>query len=240
MDADGSNVRRLTDAPGYDGGPFWSADGTKITWRRFREDGARAEIFTMNADGTDERRLTDLGVLSWAPFFHPSGDYLIFATNLQGFANFELYMVDAEGARQPVRVTEREGFDGLATFSPDGRTISWTSNATPTKRARFSSPSGITRRRCVCSRKRRRAKAAAPVDGGDQSDIAVEDCADRQAPGLRRDGRPADRHRGRALGDGLCRRGLRRARPQPRPATTAACSSPSTSPRAWRLPRAMR
>ena len=25
MDADGSNVRRLTDAPGYDGGSFWSA-----------------------------------------------------------------------------------------------------------------------------------------------------------------------------------------------------------------------
>lgn len=131
MDADGSNVRRLTDAPGYDGGPFWSADGSKITWRRFSEDGARAEIYTMNADGSGERKITDLGVLSWAPFFHPSGDYIIFATNLQGFANFELYIVDSAGARTPVRVTDRDGFDGLATFSPDGRTVSWTSNATP-------------------------------------------------------------------------------------------------------------
>jgi hypothetical protein len=56
---------------------------------------------------------------------------LIFATNLQGFGNFELYIVDAEGQQAPVRVTERDGFDGLATFSPDGETISWTSNATP-------------------------------------------------------------------------------------------------------------
>ena len=131
MDADGSNVRRLTDAPGYDGGPFWSADGEQIVWRRFSEDGARAEIYTMNADGTGERRITELGVLSWAPFFHPSGKYIVFSTNLQGFANFELYLVDAAGEKEPVRVTEREGFDGLATFAPDGETISWTSNATP-------------------------------------------------------------------------------------------------------------
>ncbi|MGF1503175.1 MAG: M28 family peptidase [Paracoccaceae bacterium] len=130
MDADGSNLRQLTDAPGYDGGPFWSADGTQITWRRFSEDGARAEIYTMRADGTDERRITDLGVMSWAPFFHPSGDYIVFATNLQGFANFELYLVDSEGLREPVRVTDRAGFDGLATFAPGGDRISWTSNAT--------------------------------------------------------------------------------------------------------------
>ncbi len=130
MDADGANLRRLTDAPGYDGGPFWSADGSKIVWRRFSEDGARAEIFTMNADGTGLKKITDLGVLSWAPFFHPSGDYIVFATNLQGFANFELYIVDTDGGRAPVRVTDRAGFDGLATFAPDGRTISWTSNAT--------------------------------------------------------------------------------------------------------------
>lgn len=127
MDADGGDVRRLTNAPGYDGGPFWSADGKKIIWRRFSADGARAEIYTMNADGSGERQITDLGVLSWAPYFHPSGDYVIFATNKQGFANFELYMVDAEGKREPVRVTDRVGFDGLPVFTPDGRRLSWTS-----------------------------------------------------------------------------------------------------------------
>lgn len=137
MDADGSNVKRLTDAPGYDGGPFWSKDGSKITWRRFSEDGARAEIYTMNADGSGEKQITHLGAMSWAPFFHPSGDYIIFATNLQGFANFELYMVDTEGKHEPVRVTERDGFDGLPAFSPDGKTLSWTSNATPKKQSQI-------------------------------------------------------------------------------------------------------
>ncbi|MEM9781076.1 MAG: hypothetical protein AAF899_01240 [Pseudomonadota bacterium] len=90
MDADGSNVRRLTETPGYDGGPFWSADGSLITWRRFDEKGVTAEIYTMDPDigAASERRLTDMGDLSWAPFFHPSGEYIIFSTNKLGFSNF--------------------------------------------------------------------------------------------------------------------------------------------------------
>ena len=134
MNADGSNVRRLTDTPGYDGGPFYSHDGRKIVWRRFTPDGGSAEIYTMNADGSDLKVITRLGAMSWAPFFHPSGDYVIFATSVLGFRNFELYMVDAEGAREPVRVTYSEGFDGLPVFSPDGKTLSWSSARTPDKR----------------------------------------------------------------------------------------------------------
>jgi Tol biopolymer transport system component len=130
MDADGSNVRQLTRAPGYDGGPFFSANGAKIVWRRFSEDGARAEVYTMNVDGSNKRQITRVGAMSWAPFFHPSGDYIIFATNLHGYGNFELYLVDAEGQKEPVRVTQTEGFDGLPTFSPSGKTLSWSSNRT--------------------------------------------------------------------------------------------------------------
>jgi Tol biopolymer transport system component len=127
MNADGSNVRRLTSAPGYDGGPFFSHDGKKICFRRFDRKGETAEVYTMNLDGTEERQLTHLGAMSWAPFFHPSGDYLIFNTNTQGFANFELYLVDAAGAKPPVRITYTDGWDGLANFSPDGKKLTWSS-----------------------------------------------------------------------------------------------------------------
>jgi Tol biopolymer transport system component len=128
---------QLTTAPGYDGGPFFSADGKRIAFRRFSEDGARAEILSIDVDGGDERTLTRLGVMSWAPFFHPSGDYLIFATNRHGFDDFELYLVDAAGTRAPVRVTERAGFDGLPVFSPSGDALVWTSNATEGKRSQL-------------------------------------------------------------------------------------------------------
>lgn len=127
MNADGSDVRRLTDAPGYDGGPFFSADGRRIVWRRFNEEGTLADVYSMNTDGSDVRRLTDFGAMSWAPYFHPSGDYIIFASNKHGFENFELFLVDAVGEKEPVRVTTTPGFDGLPVFSPDGRNLAWTS-----------------------------------------------------------------------------------------------------------------
>ncbi|MFM7055516.1 MAG: M28 family peptidase [Planctomycetota bacterium] len=130
MNSDGSNVRRLTRSPGYDGGPFFSPDGKRICWRRFAENGATAEIMTMNIDGSDEQQLTSLQAMSWAPYYHPSGRYLIFTTNRHGFANFELYLIDAAGTKEPVRVTHTPGFDGLPVFSPDGTQLAWTAGRT--------------------------------------------------------------------------------------------------------------
>jgi Tol biopolymer transport system component len=128
MDADGSNITRLTDEEGYDGGPFFSADGKKICWRRFQPDKTYAEIWTMNIDGSDKRCLTDLKQTSFAPYFHPSGEYLVFMSNLEGYTNFEIYLIPSDRRAQPVRVTFTDGFDGFPVFSPDGQTFSWTSN----------------------------------------------------------------------------------------------------------------
>ena len=128
MNADGSNQTRLTDAPGYDGGPFFTPDGQHIVWRHFTPDGSQADIYTMRIDGSNVQRLTDFESMSWAPYFHPSGAYVIFASNKLGFSNFELYLVDASGRHEPIRVTSTDGFDGLPVFSPDGKRLCWTSN----------------------------------------------------------------------------------------------------------------
>ncbi len=137
MRSDGSDLRRLTHSPGYDGGPFFSYDGKMIIWRRFAADGGSAEVHVMNVDGSGEKAITRLGAMSWAPYFHPSGDYVIFSTSLQGFRNFELYIVDTEGEREPVRVSYSEGFDGLPVFSPDGKQLSWSSSRTANKQAQI-------------------------------------------------------------------------------------------------------
>lgn len=130
MDADGSNVEQLTFSPGYDGGPFFNADGTRVVWRRFNPDGNSAEIWTMNADGSNQRQLTAEAMVSWGPYFHPSGDYIIYSSNVLGHANFELFMIDIEGVKEPVRVTNTAGTDILPVFSPDGSQLAWSSTRT--------------------------------------------------------------------------------------------------------------
>jgi len=128
MRADGSGQKRLTNVPGYDGGPFFSPNGERIVWRRFDERGLIANVWTMKPDGTDVHQVTDFGAMSWAPYIHPSGEYLLFASNKLGFENFEIYMVDVDGKKEPVRVTYSDGFDGLPVPSPDGRRVAWTSS----------------------------------------------------------------------------------------------------------------
>ena len=127
MNADGSDETRLTNWPGYDGGPFFSPDGERIIWRHFDEKGLIADVYTMKLDGSDRRRLTSFASMSWAPYFHPSGEYVVFASNKLGFTNFEVYLVDALGEKEPIRVTTTDGFDGLPVFSPDGKNLCWTS-----------------------------------------------------------------------------------------------------------------
>ena len=129
MKADGSEVQQLTTSTGYDGGPFFNADGSKITWRRFSPDPKvyEAEIYVMNRDGSQQKALTAMKTVSWAPFFHPSGEYIIFTTAINGHQNFEIYIVDTEGTHEPVRITYTMGADVLPVFTPDGSQLSWTS-----------------------------------------------------------------------------------------------------------------
>jgi Tol biopolymer transport system component len=127
MRADGSGQKRLTNVPGYDGGPFFTHDGSRIVWRRFDVTGVLADVWTMKPDGSDQRQITDFGSMSWAPYEHPSGRYFIFSSNKLGFDNFELFLVDTQGAKEPVRVTYTDGFDGLPVPSPDGKMLAWTS-----------------------------------------------------------------------------------------------------------------
>jgi Tol biopolymer transport system component len=128
MNADGTGQRRLTQKMGYDGGPFFTADGQRIIWRRFDTNGLIADVFSMNLDGSDQRQITRFESMSWAPYPHPSGEYIIFTSNKLGFENFELFIVPMDGNGDPVRVSFTDGFDGLPVFSPDGKKLAWTSN----------------------------------------------------------------------------------------------------------------
>jgi Tol biopolymer transport system component len=146
MDADGKNVRQLTNAPGYDGGAFFSPDCTKIVWRSSRPQGAELEeyqallaqklvkpgkmdIYVANADGSDARQITYLPGASFAPFFFPNGKRIMFSSNYLDprSAEFDLFAIDIDG-KNLERITFSGGFDGFPVFSPDGKTLAFSSN----------------------------------------------------------------------------------------------------------------
>ena len=147
MNGDGSDVQRLTNRQGPDGGPFFSADGSKIVFRgreiadgpeyddykRLLDEGlwrpTELEIFVMNADGSDLRQVTDLGGASFGPFWHPAGDRIIFSSNWHNPSgrNFDLFIINEDGSGLE-QITFGETFDGFPMFSPNGEHLVFASN----------------------------------------------------------------------------------------------------------------
>lgn len=127
MKKDGSDVRQLTHTTDcYNGGPFFSPDGSKIIFRADRNTPNLLQIYMMDTDGTNLIQLTDNGAVNWAPFWHPSGKAVAYTTSLHGHHNYQIYLLNI-GTGKNHRVTYYPTFNGLPTFNKAGTQMLWTS-----------------------------------------------------------------------------------------------------------------
>ena len=99
MRMDGSGLTRLTDQAGYDGGAFFSHDGKQLVWRTYR-----TEDSTANAT------------------FHK-----LLAEDLVKPSKMDLWVMNADGSGQR-RVTDKPGASFAPCFTPDDKTIIYSSN----------------------------------------------------------------------------------------------------------------
>ena len=150
MNLDGSNVHRLTDDVGYDGGAFFSPDSKRIVYRaahptdpsevaKYKEllaqrliEPGQLEIFVMNADGSGKKQVTTTGASNFSPYFHPDGKRIIFSSNIEtrgegGRPSFHLYLVGDDGTGLE-RLTTEGHFNSFHMFSPDGKRLVWVSD----------------------------------------------------------------------------------------------------------------
>jgi Tol biopolymer transport system component len=142
---DGSDLRRLTDTPGYDAEATLSPDGTRLVFTSTRD--GDLELYTMNVDGSDVRRITNRPGYDGGAFFSPDGRMIVWRSwypetpeaiaeyqgllrqNLVRPSRMEIWVANADGsnARQ---VTQLGGANFAPFFHPDGKRLLFASNHT--------------------------------------------------------------------------------------------------------------
>ena len=127
MDADGRNLRRLTNHPDIDSLPSWSPDGKRIVFASKRDGHVDAihgfatnEIYVMDADGDNPQNLTNNPQEDWYPSWSPDGQQIAFSSERDG--NYEIYVMDADGGN-PQNLTNNPLNDRDPSWSPDGKRI---------------------------------------------------------------------------------------------------------------------
>lgn len=140
---DGTDLKKITDNPGYDAEPVVSSDGTRIVFGSQR--GGDFDIYIMDADGSNVRRLTDRIGYDGGPWFSPDGskiawrawypeteeekalwkdcmekDYIVAVP-------LDLWVMDSDGSNK-MRLTSNKATNWAPSWHPDGKRIIFSSN----------------------------------------------------------------------------------------------------------------
>ncbi len=121
-DTDGKNLRRLTDAPGYDAEGAYSPDGRLIAFCSTRD--GDPDLYVMNADGSDVRQLTDVDGYDGGPFISPDGRWVVFRSDRKKKDYLQIHVIGIDG-KHGVALTDNQGVNWGPYWHPTGPYIIW-------------------------------------------------------------------------------------------------------------------
>jgi len=123
MNADGSNVKKLTDSLVSDFDPKFSPDGETIAFTSVRD--GYLNIYCMDKDGSGIKQLTFDKSMDYMGSWSPDGDKIAFTSGRSG--NWDIYIMDKDGSGIQ-QVTKHPGADGWPVFSLNGQNILFVSD----------------------------------------------------------------------------------------------------------------
>jgi TolB protein len=149
--ADGSDLKQLTNTPGYDAEATITRDGKKIAFTSMRN--GDLDIYVMDADGSHVKQLTHEIGYDGGPFWSYDGKKIVYRAEhprteeqiaeykkllSEGKikpGNLEIWVMDADGNNKH-QVTHNGAANFAPYFTPDGKRIIFASNLADQKSAR--------------------------------------------------------------------------------------------------------
>jgi len=140
---DGSDLKQLTNTPGYDAETTITLDGKKLVFTSMRD--GDLDIYTMDADGKNVKRLTNELGYDGGPFWSYDGKQIVYRAhhpktdqqkadytdllkqNLIRPTSLEIFVMNADGSNKR-QVTSNGKANFGPYFFPDGKRIIFASN----------------------------------------------------------------------------------------------------------------
>jgi len=132
MNPDGSDQKQITFTPDLqEGGAFIMEDNRTILYRAWKksEEGQEKKdmhLFTVDVDGKNMKQISHKSGTHWAPFPAPDGEHFAYVTVFPPH-NYEIMLRSLKTGEER-RLTNNSAFDGFPAFSPDGKSISFSSS----------------------------------------------------------------------------------------------------------------